>query len=162
MDSEKQAHSPGDVSPAGLAKSSSFSSDEKVARLGAETAAALAHINVEDENRLIRHQDIRILPVIALTYLLAFIDRTNLGNARVAGLEADLGLQTYGESLSRLACVSSENNIQTSISAPACSTSPTLFLCAAFAIPRLRLTSSRTSLAPYSLSVSASSWCLAS
>jgi hypothetical protein len=94
MDYEK-SHIGGDVSPANLAKSSSFTSDEKVARLGAETVAALNHIESSAEKKLIRHQDIRILPIVALTYLLAFIDRTNLGNARVANLEPNLGLQTY-------------------------------------------------------------------
>lgn len=49
---------------------SSFSSSEKVDKVGVETAHALAHIDTAAENRLIRHQDLRILPVIAITYLL--------------------------------------------------------------------------------------------
>ncbi|KDE04157.1 hypothetical protein MVLG_05383 [Microbotryum lychnidis-dioicae p1A1 Lamole] len=34
--------------------------------------------------------DLHILPVVAVLYLFCFIDRANIGNARVAGLEADL------------------------------------------------------------------------
>ncbi|KDE06483.1 hypothetical protein MVLG_03137 [Microbotryum lychnidis-dioicae p1A1 Lamole] len=36
--------------------------------------------------------DIRILPTIALLYMFCFIDRANIGNARLAGLEKDLNL----------------------------------------------------------------------
>lgn len=34
--------------------------------------------------------DARLMPVLAIIYLLSFLDRTNVGNARVAGLQADL------------------------------------------------------------------------
>ncbi|KAM0787531.1 hypothetical protein ACM66B_003602 [Microbotryomycetes sp. NB124-2] len=44
----------------------------------------------KDEDRLYRKLDIRILPVLAVLYLLSFLDRGNIGNARLAGLEADL------------------------------------------------------------------------
>ncbi|KFZ00427.1 hypothetical protein V498_00084 [Pseudogymnoascus sp. VKM F-4517 (FW-2822)] len=42
--------------------------------------------------RLLRKLDIRILPFFALLYLLSFLDRTNIGNARLFGLEKDLGM----------------------------------------------------------------------
>ncbi|KAI1858758.1 uncharacterized protein JN550_012508 [Neoarthrinium moseri] len=48
------------------------------------------------EARLVRKQDLRVLPMIFLMYFLTFLDRTNLGNAKVAGMETDLGLGTYG------------------------------------------------------------------
>jgi hypothetical protein len=34
----------------------------------------------------------RILPVLALLFLCSFLDRTNVGNAKIIGLEADLGI----------------------------------------------------------------------
>ncbi|CCO27154.1 putative transporter C1039,04 [Rhizoctonia solani AG-1 IB] len=37
----------------------------------------------------------RILPVVIILYLANFIDRTNVGNAKVAGLEKDIGLVGY-------------------------------------------------------------------
>jgi len=42
--------------------------------------------------RLIRKIDIRLLPVLAVIYAFALIDRVNLPNARIAGMDADLGL----------------------------------------------------------------------
>ncbi|KAL4802528.1 major facilitator superfamily domain-containing protein [Aspergillus unguis] len=42
--------------------------------------------------RLIRKIDIVLIPWLALLYLLSFLDRTNIGNARLAGLEDDLGM----------------------------------------------------------------------
>ncbi|KAK0219737.1 major facilitator superfamily domain-containing protein [Armillaria nabsnona] len=36
--------------------------------------------------------DIQILPVVTIMYLLNFLDRGNIGNARVAGLQANLGI----------------------------------------------------------------------
>jgi hypothetical protein len=43
--------------------------------------------------RLLRKLDWTLLPFLALLYLLSFLDRANIGNARLAGLEADLGMQ---------------------------------------------------------------------
>ncbi|TQN70360.1 putative transporter, partial [Colletotrichum shisoi] len=43
--------------------------------------------------RLIRKIDWTLIPFLALLYLLSFLDRTNIGNARLAGLEADLGMK---------------------------------------------------------------------
>ncbi|KAG8751002.1 hypothetical protein FRC12_012648 [Ceratobasidium sp. 428] len=39
---------------------------------------------------LLRKMDWNIVPFLALLYLLSFLDRTNIGNARLAGLEDDL------------------------------------------------------------------------
>ncbi|KAH6679985.1 major facilitator superfamily domain-containing protein [Plectosphaerella plurivora] len=44
------------------------------------------------EARLRRKIDFMIVPTVALLYLFCFIDRANIGNARLAGFEADLGL----------------------------------------------------------------------
>ncbi|SPO06608.1 related to nicotinamide mononucleotide permease [Cephalotrichum gorgonifer] len=44
------------------------------------------------ETRLRRKIDFMIIPTVALLYLFCFIDRANIGNARLAGLEKDLGL----------------------------------------------------------------------
>lgn len=33
-----------------------------------------------------------LLPMLAVLYLLSFMDRGNIGNARLAGLEADLDM----------------------------------------------------------------------
>ncbi|KAG8772110.1 hypothetical protein FRC12_003246 [Ceratobasidium sp. 428] len=49
----------------------------------------------EEERKLIRKLDWRILPVVIVLYLANFSDRTNVGNAKVAGLEKDIGLVGY-------------------------------------------------------------------
>ncbi|RDW82361.1 putative transporter-1 [Coleophoma cylindrospora] len=42
--------------------------------------------------RLLRKMDIHLVPFLALLYLLSFLDRTNIGNARLFHLEKDLGM----------------------------------------------------------------------
>jgi hypothetical protein len=41
---------------------------------------------------LLRKIDWTLIPFLAVLYLLSFLDRTNIGNARLAGLETDLGM----------------------------------------------------------------------
>lgn len=43
--------------------------------------------------RLIRKIDITLIPFLALLYLLSFLDRTNIGNARLDSLEEDLNIE---------------------------------------------------------------------
>ncbi|EXA33440.1 hypothetical protein FOVG_15503 [Fusarium oxysporum f. sp. pisi HDV247] len=47
------------------------------------------------ESKLRWKMDLRILPTVTIIYLLCFIDRANIGNAKIAGLEADLKMQGY-------------------------------------------------------------------
>ncbi|KAF9000861.1 major facilitator superfamily domain-containing protein [Cyathus striatus] len=51
------------------------------------------------EKRVWRKLDWSILPVVAIFYLLSFLDRTNLGNARVAGLQKDLKMTNHDYSV---------------------------------------------------------------
>ncbi|KAF1843847.1 high-affinity nicotinic acid transporter-like protein [Cucurbitaria berberidis CBS 394.84] len=44
------------------------------------------------EAKLVRKLDLFIIPVVMLLYLLSFLDRVNIGNARLYGLETDLDL----------------------------------------------------------------------
>ncbi|KFA81386.1 hypothetical protein S40288_08383, partial [Stachybotrys chartarum IBT 40288] len=50
-------------------------------------------IDEEAERRLLRKLDLWIVPPVMLLYLLSFLDRVNIGNARLYGLEEDLGLE---------------------------------------------------------------------
>ncbi|KAK5093878.1 hypothetical protein LTR70_004403 [Exophiala xenobiotica] len=43
-------------------------------------------------SKLVRKIDRHIVPFLALLYLLSYLDRTNIGNARLGGLEKDLGM----------------------------------------------------------------------
>ncbi|KAG7002185.1 MFS-type transporter cnsO [Physcia stellaris] len=44
------------------------------------------------QKRLVAKIDLRVIPVLSVMYLLAFLDRTNIANASVFGLQGDLGL----------------------------------------------------------------------
>jgi len=43
-----------------------------------------------DEKRLLRKLDLRLLPAVSILYLLSFLDRSNVANARIEGLTTDL------------------------------------------------------------------------
>ncbi|KAL6306376.1 MFS general substrate transporter [Sparassis latifolia] len=43
-----------------------------------------------EEKRLVRRFDARIMPIACILYLFAYLDRTNLGNARLQGLPKDV------------------------------------------------------------------------
>ncbi|KAK4097550.1 MFS general substrate transporter [Parathielavia hyrcaniae] len=71
-------------------------SNEKV---GAVKPSHVDDVNVESAGwdskatrQLIRKVDLKLIPFLAFLYLLSFLDRTNIGNARLDTLEADLGL----------------------------------------------------------------------
>lgn len=46
----------------------------------------------KEASRIIRKVDYRLIPVLTLLYILSFMDRSNIGNAKVAGMNEDLGL----------------------------------------------------------------------
>lgn len=52
------------------------------------------------EKALVRKIDLFLLPAIFLMYLLSYIDRTNIGNAKIAGLQDDLHLSSGQYSMS--------------------------------------------------------------
>jgi hypothetical protein len=58
--------------------------------LDAQTEDVLA--DTQAVQRLVRKIDLRLLPCLALTYSFALIDRVNLPNARIAGMDEDLQL----------------------------------------------------------------------
>ncbi|KAI3342724.1 major facilitator superfamily domain-containing protein [Ustulina deusta] len=51
------------------------------------TYASFAHL---DEKKILRKMDIRLIPMLAVLYLLSFLDRGNIGNAKIEGLQEDL------------------------------------------------------------------------
>ncbi|KIW86568.1 hypothetical protein Z517_01966 [Fonsecaea pedrosoi CBS 271.37] len=51
--------------------------------------------DAEAEARLRTKIDFYVVPTVAILYLFCFIDRANIGNARLAGFEDDLGLHDY-------------------------------------------------------------------
>lgn len=45
------------------------------------------------ETKLVRKLDLHIIPIIMMLYLFSFLDRVNIGNARLYGMEEDLGMK---------------------------------------------------------------------
>ncbi|PGH23534.1 hypothetical protein AJ80_02488 [Polytolypa hystricis UAMH7299] len=56
---------------------------------------SLVQFDAKAESRLRLKIDLYIVPTVALLYLFCFIDRANIGNARIAGMERDLELKGY-------------------------------------------------------------------
>ncbi|KAJ5101242.1 hypothetical protein NUU61_003464 [Penicillium alfredii] len=56
---------------------------------------ALVEFDPAAESRLRLKIDLCIVPTVALLYLFCFIDRANVGNAKLAGFNKDLGLEHY-------------------------------------------------------------------
>ena len=45
-----------------------------------------------DESALMRRIDMRVIPILCMVYLFAYLDRVNIANAAVYGMSKDLGL----------------------------------------------------------------------
>lgn len=54
---------------------------------------AVAPISAAEEAAVIRKLDFRLLPLIFVLYSLSVLDRSNLGNAKLAGMESDINLR---------------------------------------------------------------------
>ncbi|KAH8878964.1 MFS general substrate transporter [Thozetella sp. PMI_491] len=60
--------------------------------LSPDDAAFLMSFPEEARKRVIRKIDLRLIPLLTLLYLVSFIDRSNIGNAKIEGLDTDLQL----------------------------------------------------------------------
>ncbi|KAI4864713.1 MFS general substrate transporter [Hypoxylon rubiginosum] len=64
---------------------------EEIARGGSSGASDSETAGpVINENALLRKLDLRLLPAVGILYLLSFLDRSNVGNARIEGLLLDI------------------------------------------------------------------------
>lgn len=89
------------VSEKGVKVSSPRSDSEEVSVQQKENAASdndpegsfeqvdFSHI---DEKKVLRKMDLRLIPMLAILYLLSFLDRGNIGNAKIEGLQEDLNM----------------------------------------------------------------------
>lgn len=72
--------------------------DEKLKELHVESltvkandrTAAKYDMDPVAERKLLRKIDFRLIPILWLLFMLAFLDRTNIGNARILGMEEEL------------------------------------------------------------------------
>jgi hypothetical protein len=71
-----------------------LSDEEKkqIVSIGLEHRMALDTANHLEDDRLVRRLDLRLLPWLSLPTLAGFLDRTNMGNAKIEGLWEMLNL----------------------------------------------------------------------
>ncbi|KAB8227283.1 major facilitator superfamily domain-containing protein [Aspergillus alliaceus] len=55
----------------------------------------ISHLSKENERKLRLKIDLYVIPTVSMLWLFCFIDRANIGNARIAGMDASLKLQGY-------------------------------------------------------------------
>jgi len=65
---------------------------EKTSNSSAELEAQHVELDEAESARVLRKVDMRLVPMLALLYLVAFIDRSNIGNAKIAGMTTDLNM----------------------------------------------------------------------
>ncbi|KAH8694271.1 putative MFS transporter [Talaromyces proteolyticus] len=58
----------------------------------ASREAISQHEGTPQVRKILLKLDVQILPILALMFLCSFLDRTNVGNAKIIGLEADTGM----------------------------------------------------------------------
>ncbi|CAG8146546.1 unnamed protein product [Penicillium olsonii] len=60
-----------------------------------KSTSSVPEIDRAAEKRLLWKLDIHVVPILMFLFLLAFLDRINIGNARLQGLEKDLGMEGH-------------------------------------------------------------------
>lgn len=57
-----------------------------------EEADFLLSLSEKEKNQIYHKVDIRLVPMLALLNLIAHLDRANIGNDKIRGMEAELGM----------------------------------------------------------------------
>jgi len=73
----------------GKSKAEEIARIDKLALAPGVTAESFAHL---DEKKILRKMDWHLIPMLALLYLLSFLDRGNIGNAKIEGLQETLNM----------------------------------------------------------------------
>lgn len=64
----------------------------RVLGLSVEDAEFYTNFSADRKKKLLRKVDVRLVPMLAVLYLISHLDRANIGNAKIEGLVKDLGL----------------------------------------------------------------------
>ncbi|KAI1384981.1 MFS general substrate transporter [Hypoxylon trugodes] len=70
----------------------SYNEIDRIDALATAAGTTLESFADLDEKKILRKMDIRLIPMLAILYLLSFLDRGNIGNAKIEGLQEDLGM----------------------------------------------------------------------
>ncbi|KAI9368992.1 major facilitator superfamily domain-containing protein [Aspergillus egyptiacus] len=57
------------------------------------STTSLSTVDPSLEKKVLRKCDLHVVPILTVLFLFAFLDRINIGNARILGLEEDLGME---------------------------------------------------------------------
>lgn len=63
------------------------------AGLSHEDAEFLTNLTPKEQNKIYHKVDRRVVPMLALLYLIAHLDRANIGNAKIEGIEKSLHMR---------------------------------------------------------------------
>lgn len=72
-----------------------YTKPDSVHKDGVDTESAQPHAeagDIELERRVVRKLDLHVVPLVFALFLLSFLDRSNIGNAEIAGMKEDLDL----------------------------------------------------------------------
>src|ERR1700749_5081704 len=58
----------------------------------ADTELEVIELSEAEQRKVMRKLDLVLVPQLTVLYLLAFLDRSNIGNAKIAGMVKDLNL----------------------------------------------------------------------
>lgn len=61
-----------------------------------DIAAEVYSLDAKADRQLTNKIDLKVIPIMGLLYLVCFLDRTNIANARLAGLEKGLNMPSTG------------------------------------------------------------------
>ncbi|UZJ56306.1 hypothetical protein CBS101457_005626 [Exobasidium rhododendri] len=80
---------------------SSSKANEGMVEEGSNSADSISSVNYTEaeERHLLRKIDWLLLPILTILYLLSFLDRSNIGNAKIEGLVTDIGIKDYSSLL---------------------------------------------------------------
>ncbi|KAK6003707.1 hypothetical protein QM012_009478 [Aureobasidium pullulans] len=72
-----------------MTKNEKIAAIDAIAEDPSVTLESFAHLDI---NKILRKIDMRLVPMLTVLYLLSFLDRGNIGNAKIEGLAEDLHL----------------------------------------------------------------------
>lgn len=77
----------------GESKNSEVGANIKASEMAQEVESVPGQVDSPAERHVIRKLDTFLLPILSLMLLVAFLDRTNIGNAKIQGMTSDLNMK---------------------------------------------------------------------
>jgi hypothetical protein len=91
-DIEKDITDPNDRSSSKETEKPELANIEDVERQKEQVEARLSRFTKEEEEAVIKKLDWHLMPLIFVLYSLSVLDRSNLGNAKIAGMQKDINI----------------------------------------------------------------------